>query len=80
MEKKENLKNQCKKAVKFVPSKEEIFKQKAIFSTNYDDIKKLKNDESDIVKNFSNKILQKMPKVKDGKKVKIKIKIKNNNK
>ncbi len=78
--KKENLKNQCKKAVKFVPSKEEIFKQKAIFSTNYDDIKKLKNDESDIVKNFSNKILQKMPKVKDGKKVKIKIKIKNNNK
>ena len=78
--KKENLKNQCKKAVKFVPSKEEIFKQKAIFSANYDDIKKLKNDESDIVKNFSNKILQKMPKVKDGKKVKIKIKLKNNNK
>ena len=75
---KENLKNQCKKVVKFIPTKEEILKNMAFFSTNYNDIKKLKDDERPVVKKVSNKILQKMPKIKDGKKIKIKLKLKSN--
>jgi serine/threonine protein kinase len=77
---KEHLKNQCKKVVRFAPSKNEIFKNLAFFSINYDDIEKLKKDERASVKKVTNKLLDKIPKGKEGKKLKIKIKIKKSNK
>ena len=77
---KENLKNQCKKAVKFIPSKNELLKNKAFFTISYKDLEKIQNDKNSKINLITNKVMEKVPKVKNGKKVKIKIKLKNNNK
>lgn len=76
--KKEKLKNQCKKVVKFIPTKEEINKNKVFFSIDYGKVSKLEDNKKPIIKKISQKIIEKLPKTKDGKKVKIKIKLKNN--
>ena len=77
---KENLKFQCKKVVKFIPTKDEIYKNLVFFSTYYMDVEKLKNDERPVVKKITNKILDKYPNLGGGKKIKIKIKIKSKEK
>ena len=74
---KEHLKNQCAKVVKFVPSKKEIFKNMVYFTTNINELNKLKEDDRPAIKKFSNKILEKMKIARNGKKIKKKKKVKN---
>ena len=73
---KENLKNQCERVVKFVPTKNEIYKNMVFFSTYYNDIEKLKNDKRPMVNKIANKIMEKT-KNKGNQKIKIKFKFKN---
>ena len=77
---KENLKDQCKKAVKFKLTKEEINKDIDLFWIDYKYIKSFKEDERPVIKKFANKLLEKIPNVKDERKIKIKIKPKKNKK
>ena len=77
---KEKLKNQCKKIVKFVPTKEEINKNKVFFSIDYENISKLEGNKRPVIKKISDKIMEKVQTTKDGKKVKIKVKLKNSKK
>jgi [calcium/calmodulin-dependent protein kinase] kinase len=79
MGEKENLKDQCKKAVKFKPTKEELNKDMDLFWIDYKYIKSFKEDERPVIKEFTNKLLKKIPNVKDGRKIKIKIIKKNKN-
>ena len=71
---KEALKNQCKRVVKFVPTKNEIYKNTVFFSIQFKDIEKLKNDDRPAIREISNKILSKYPNIGKNKKIKIKIK------
>ena len=73
---KENLKNQCERVVKFVPTKNEIYKNMVFFSTYYNDIEKLKDDKRPMVNKIANKIMEKT-KNKGYQKIKIKFKFKN---
>ena len=73
---KENLKNQCERVVKFVPTKNEIYKNMVFFSTYYNDIEKLKDDKRPMVNKIANKIMEKT-KNKGNQKIKIKFKFKN---
>lgn len=73
---KENLKNQCQRVCKFVPTKDEINKNMIFFSTYYKDLEKLKNDKRPIVNKIANKIMEKA-KNQGNKKIKIKFKFKN---
>ena len=73
---KENLKNQCERVVKFVPTKNEIYKNMVFFSTYYNDIEKLKDDKRPMVNKIANKIMEKT-KGKGNQKIKIKFKFKN---
>ena len=73
---KENLKNQCQRVVKFVPTKNEIYKNMVFFSTNIKDLEKLKDDKRPIVNKIANKIMEKT-KNKGNQKIKIKFKFKN---
>ena len=77
---KENLKDQCKKAVKFKLTKEEINKDIGLFWIDYKYIKSFKEDERPVIKKFANKLLEKIPNVKDERKIKIKIKPKKSKK
>ena len=77
---KEHLKNQCKRVVKIVPTKDEIFKNMVFFSKQYKDIEKLKDNKSNVIKEISNQILKKVPKAGQNKKIKIKIKIRDSKK
>ena len=72
---KENLKNQCNKVIKYIPTKNEIYKNIVFFSTNYNDISKLKDDERPAIKKISTKVLQKIQNAGGGKKIKIKLKL-----
>lgn len=60
---KEHLKNQCKRVVKIVPTKDEIFKNMVFFSKQYKDIEKLKDNKSNVIKEISNQILKKFLKL-----------------
>ena len=74
---KEHLKHQCRRVTRFHLTKNEINKNLLLFTTNYKDIEKLKNDHRPSIRSISEKILEKFPNMKDNKKMKIKIKIKN---
>lgn len=77
---KEHLKNQCKRVVKIVPTKDEIYKNMVFFSKQYKDIEKLKDNKSNVIKEISNQILKKVPNAGQNKKIKIKIKIRDSQK
>ena len=77
---KENLKDQCQKAVKIKLTKEEINKDIDLFWIDYKYIKSFKEDERPVINKFANKLLEKIPNVKDERKIKIKIKPKKNKK
>ena len=74
---KENLKNQCVKVVKFIPTQNEIYKNMIFFTTYINDLEKLKDDKRPMINKIANKILDKT-KNKGNHKVKIKFKFKSN--
>ena len=74
----ENLKEQCNRIKKFIPSKDEISKSFNLLWIDLKYIKSFKDDERPAIRNFANKIIEKLKNVKDEKKIKIKIKIKEN--
>ena len=74
---KENLKNQYSKVVKFVPTKNEIYKDTIFFTTYYKDIQKLKDNKNPLIRQIAKKIIGA---TKDNKNQKIIIKFKLKNK
>ena len=73
---KEHLKHQCRRVTKLHLTKKEINKNIFLFTTNYKDIEKLKNDERPSIRRISKKVMEKLPNMKDKKNLKIKIRIK----
>ena len=73
---KEHLKHQCRRVTKLHLTKHEINKNIFLFTTNYKDIEKLKDDKRPSIRKISEKVMEKLPGMKAKKNMKIKIRIK----
>ena len=76
---KELLKQQCKKAAKIIPVQDDKYKYMITFTVGGEDVENLKKDKRPAIQKITSKIFDKIPTIKKGKKVNIKIKVKNKN-
>ena len=70
------MKHQCRRVTKLHLTKHEINKNIFLFTTNYKDIEKLKDDKRPSIRKISEKVMEKLPGMKAKKNMKIKIRIK----